>query len=717
MKKIYKIWAYASVLVIFVSCADTDRPGFEFEKPETIAAQEAINEYSDLKTYVDRETNLGFKLGAGISLSDYVSQSLVYRLVNRNFDEITVGYGMKHGAIVKSNGTLDLENVNSLLGASSEAGISVFGHTLCWHANQNAGYLNRIIGPLVVTPPPIANSLDLSGLLNADFQGWGVANNGAGITVEDNMGLSANTQAVKLIASSGSTNSNDLELDTPDIEVVEGHTYEVVLYIKSDKLGEGRVSFEGLTENEPMLDWTASGEKTETFQTDVSWKEVKFQISDFDSNTFKAHLQLGYQPDVTYYVDVNNFYIYDTEGEVAITNLIANGDFEEGNINGWVGWGNNSTRELTSDGEGYGGSGYALAVTNPTATSGFWSVQTSLAIPELEAGQEYILSFYVKSTDANGNIRPEIQSTSWQDGADGFGVVYLSNDWSKIELSVTPSVAGRNHLVISYGDMVGTVYLDNVVLRKAGGTTSEPIYVEKLPEVKKAIVGDALDSWISQMVTNCSPYVKAWDVVNEPMDDANPYELKTGVGKTLASDEFYWQDYLGKDYAVEAFRLARENGNTEDKLFINDYNLEYNLDKCKGLIEYVDYIESQGQTVDGIGTQMHISINSNKENIATMFQLLAETGKLIKVSELDVKVLVDDPSEEILQQQADMYKYVVDMYEKYIPVNQRYGITVWGITDSQPNSSWLPGEKQGLWTVDYLRKPAYASFAEGLSGL
>jgi endo-1,4-beta-xylanase len=219
------------------------------------------------------------------------------------------------------------------------------------------------------------------------------------------------------------------------------------------------------------------------------------------------------------------------------------------------------------------------------------------------------------------------------------------------------------------------------------------------------------------MVTNCAPNVKAWDVVNEPMDDGKPYELKTGVGRlNMAADEFYWQDYLGKDYAVEAFRLARKSGNSGDKLFINDYNLEYSIDKCKGLIQYVNYIESKGQKVDGIGTQVHITINSDKAKIETMFQLLAATGKLIKVSELDIAAGLT-PTESDLQMQADMYKFVVDMYTKYIPVNQRYGITVWGLTDSKTDSSWLPGQHQGLWDINFTRKPSYASFAEGFKSL
>src|SRR5690606_8875020 len=106
-----------------------------------------------------------------------------------------------------------------------------------------------------------------------------------------------------------------------------------------------------------------------------------------------------------------------------------------------------------------------------------------------------------------------------------------------------------------------------------------------------AIIGEALDNWVSTMVTNSAPYVNAWNVVDEPMDGQNPYEVKSGLGISAQSGEFYWQDYLGKDYGVMAFKKARENGNTEDLLFISDYGLETNLDKCKGLIQYVEYLE------------------------------------------------------------------------------------------------------------------------------
>jgi GH35 family endo-1,4-beta-xylanase len=211
--------------------------------------------------------------------------------------------------------------------------------------------------------------------------------------------------------------------------------------------------------------------------------------------------------------------------------------------------------------------------------------------------------------------------------------------------------------------------------------------------------------------------VKAWDVVNEPMDDNNPYELKTAAGRpNIAADEFFWQDYLGKDYAVTAFKMARQYGNATDIHFINDYNLEYSLDKCRGLIAYVNYIESKGAKVDGIGTQMHISTTTSKENIAEMFKLLAATGKLIKVSELDlgVGVKTTEATAEHYKAQADMYKYVIDKYFELIPAKQRYGITIWSPLDSRANSSWRPGEPIGLWTEAFVRKLSYAAVAKAL---
>jgi endo-1,4-beta-xylanase len=163
--------------------------------------------------------------------------------------------------------------------------------------------------------------------------------------------------------------------------------------------------------------------------------------------------------------------------------------------------------------------------------------------------------------------------------------------------------------------------------------------------------------------------------------------------------------------------LARQYGNTTDKLFINDYNLESSLSKCDGLIEYVKYIESKGATIDGIGTQMHISLTTDKDKIAQMFQKLAASGKLIKISELDIRLGTNAPTVAQQASQAEMYQYVIDMYKKHIPAAQQYGVTIWGLSDSvKEHENWLPDESPNLWDANYVRKHAYKGAADGLAG-
>lgn len=712
MNRLPIIAAGFTALAVMAACNKYKAPEFDVDKPESVALQEDIDAYPALKSYINRAAHPHFKWGVALGLQEYLDKGVKYRLANKNFDDIVVGYEMKHGAVVQADGSLALDKVKDFLVKANQAGMSVYGHTLVWHANQRAAYLNGLLSPMIVTSPAYANDLNLAGLKDKSFAGWTLANPGAGITVEDGAGMGSGNKAVKLVSGGGSSAATDLQLITPTITVDKTHKYEVVMYIKSDIPGEGRIAFEGLNNNTPQIDWTKSGTATATFTTGISWKEIRFTINDFAGDNIKLHFDLGYKPGVTYYIDVNNLYVYDTQGPPVINNLVANGDFESGS--GWGGWGNNSTRGITSDGMGVGNKGKAFYVTNPSKTTNFWDVQTiyPFAAP-LNNGETYELSFWVKGTAA-GTIRPELQSANYS--SNGFGQVAVTTDWKLMTIATTTTAADRSRLIFSYGEFAGTVYIDDVVLKSNKATGGTTTIVEKTPAEKTMLITGALDTWMKGMLDVSKTYVRAWDVVNEPMDDGKPYELKTGVGRTLAADEFYWQDYLSKDYGAIAFKLARQYGNASDTLFINDYNLEYNLDKCRGLIEYVKYIESKGAKVDGIGTQMHISITTDKDKIAESFKLLAATGKLIKISELDIGVGVKTPAAtaEHYKAQADMYKYVMDKYFELIPAKQRYGITIWAPLDSPANAFWRAGEPIGLWTEAYVRKPAYASVAESL---
>lgn len=710
MIPLHKIAAGFLIFVTITSCNKYKGLEFNVEKPESVAAQEDIDAYPALKSYINRVSQPGFKWGVALGLQEYLNKGVKYRLANRNFDEIVLGYEMKHGAVVQADGSLNLENVKSLLQTAGNAGMQVYGHTLMWHANQNAGYLKGLIAPMLVTAPAYLNNLHSGGLKDNSFTNWTKLNAGNGISAVAGAGMGTGNNAVELKANGATT---DLQLVTPPIAINKAHKYEVVMYIRSNGDGEGRISFEGLNNNTPLIDWTKSGTPTATFPTGMSWKEIRFTISDFAADNIKLHFDLKNKAGVSYYIDINSLYVYDTQGTPLVNNLVANGDFESGS--GWGGWGGSSTRGITADGLGMGNKGKAFYVTNPAASPNYWDVQTSynFAAP-LENGATYELSFWVKGT-APGVIRPELQSANYS--SDGFGQVQVTTAWKLVTISTTATAADRTRLVFSYGEFAGTVYIDDVVVKNAKATGGSTTVVEKTAEEKKYILTGALDKWISGMTGAGKSVVKAWDVVNEPMDDGSPYQLKTGIGKpNIASDEFYWQDYLGKDYAVTAFKMARQYGNASDIHFINDYNLESNTDKCRGLIAYVNYIESQGAKVDGIGTQMHIDINASKDKIAAMFKLLAATGKMIKVSELDIGVGVKTTAATVehYKAQAEMYKYVIDKYFELIPAKQRYGITIWSPLDSPAGSGWRPAEPVGLWTEGFVRKLAYAAVAKAL---
>jgi endo-1,4-beta-xylanase len=713
MKHLNKIWFYVTVLMLVTSCADDSLLDYSVDKPESVAAQETINKYGFLKDYVDREQNPNFKLGVGVTLSDYTDQGVMYRLVNNDFDEMTIGYGMKHGAIVQSDGSLDLSDVDDLLTLAKAAGITVYGHTLCWHSNQNADYLNSVIAPTTNTEPYWET------VSENDFESDDASNyksNGAAVFSFTNDGEGADGTGRALIATNEEARSNDWECQlffTFPTATVVGEKYTLSMDIKSDAAAS--IGTQAQYSPGSYKYWNFFGSISTTSEWTTFEKEVT--IDDNTSEATCIAFNLGTVA-TNYYFDNIKLTKYHESGGTSVVydaSLITDSDFNDGSVGGWGGWGSTSSRGISAAGEGYGGTGYAYTFTNTTAGN-YWNSQIAYGLSTLENGETYTLNFKVKASAA-GTIRAEIQSSS-DYSSDSYGTFSVTTSWQEYTLDVTATADNRNRFVISFGDYVGTVYLDDITLCRKGTGGAE-----LSDEEKKDTLTYELERWISGIMTECKDYVTAWDVVNEPMDDSNPYELKTSDGDD-ASDEFYWQDYLGKDYAVTAFKFAREYGNADDKLFINDYNLEYNLDKCKGLIQYVEYIdgklEEEGvNVIDGIGTQMHITINSDTAKIAEMFTLLAETDKLIKISELDIGlggVLTENATDSLYELQSNMYRYVVKKYFELIPAAQRYGITVWSPLDSPKSSSWRAGEPIGLWTTGHVRKQAYAGFANGLAG-
>jgi GH35 family endo-1,4-beta-xylanase len=263
--------------------------------------------------------------------------------------------------------------------------------------------------------------------------------------------------------------------------------------------------------------------------------------------------------------------------------------------------------------------------------------------------------------------------------------------------------------------------------------------IPQTPEEKKDTLTWAMDKWISGMMEACEGKVKAWDVVNEAISGADLdgdgiYDLQHG--KEGDTENFFWQDYLGDlDYVRTAVALARKYGPDDVKLFVNDYNLESDWDqngKLKSLIKWIERWEADGKTkIDGIGSQMHISCYGNpktqeskKAAIENMLKLMVESGKLVRLSELDMgyvdaegnKVTTANMTEAQHKEMAALYNWIIKKYFEIVPVAQQWGICQWCATDAPAGGGWRGGEPVGLWDQNYYRKHTYAGFADGLAG-
>ena len=145
MKKTIIISALGAMFM--ASCADEfNTNNYVADRPAKTEAYAYLNDYQPLKNYVDRTKYPNFKLGIGTTASDYLKKELVYSLVNSNFDETEPGNAMKMASCVNSeNGEMNFGTVTEYVNAATDAGLSVYGHTLAWHAQQPVKWLNSLL--------------------------------------------------------------------------------------------------------------------------------------------------------------------------------------------------------------------------------------------------------------------------------------------------------------------------------------------------------------------------------------------------------------------------------------------------------------------------------------------------------------------------------------------------------------------------------------------
>lgn len=698
-------------LLALSSCADDKFSEYRTDMTKNLKEYQYLNNYEPLKKYVEDmkasgKCNPDFKLGIALAAPDFNKQELVYCLAGSNFEEMTAGNAMKYASCVKNDGTFDFNTVKDFVTNAQDAGLTIYGHTLAWHSQQNKKYLSKLIADKEIQVDPSQKVekedayTDFSTMNSFPFYVMGY-------TPEIKDGI--------LISKYPGDWYQYFVVDNYPVDVDAKREYKVTAMIKASEDGQIDVQ---------SGNWGAT--KSQKMSVSTQWKEQSVTFSGLTTEKAFVVFQPG-----NFAGDISCKWVKVTHSEAPVMEI-------ETEVH----------KKTYTDGDF---PFHPMGCTPPVINGAIHFVPTG------EWSQ-----FFVMTGDDNeldeGDYVVYLDLTSDKD-ASGVDLT-MQNGWGGAAQAITakvPVAAGRHSVKVEMPKVEGGKYdiilkpqtadatLDVHSVRVCKVTKSNSIPLT--PEEKKSLLTDAMGKWIDGMMEATDGYVTSWDVVNEALsgddkDGDGKYDLQHAA--TASADDkkncFYWQDYLGDiDYVRTVVAAARKsfaahNGDPDKlKLFINDYNLESDWDdnaKLKSLKKWIKDWEADGVTkIDGIASQMHITCyadpntqKSKKDHIVKMLELMAESGKLCKISELDMgyvdaagnPVTYDQMTEEQHKEMRDLYTFVLQKYFEIIPIDQQYGITQWCATDSPKDSGWRHGEPTGLWDLNYLRKHTYAGFAVGL---
>ena len=709
--------------MLLASCADHFDQNFETVRPDKEAQYGYLEQYDALKEYIKDRPN--FHLGIGTAVDEYNKKELVYALTNSNFNETVAGNAMKMASCVADDGSMDFEKVKEYVKNATDAGLSVYGHTLAWHEQQPNKYLNGLIADKVIEVDPSQKvektdyELDCSTLSSYDWTG-----SPASVKTEWNKGgavVITNPEPIDPFYELQYWLVNGIPLKT-------GTKYKITFLCKAEGESPANIRFK-------LGNWGAGAKNTFKIPVGGDYKEVSFDVTPvMDSNGL--FFQHGDFAGKIYWksIKISHFEAPSVEIPVSVGHLT----FDDGQNLG--GWGMDNAPKIVNG---------VCEVGNNAAKENPWNAQVNYEPGfAFENGKTYHLKMKIKGSVA-GEFGAGFQNPEGYIGCGDFPTIKVTTDWKEVDVATTCNGDNALRLLLNIGKYAGTLHIDDFEVYYTKPSNTIPLTDE---EKKKALT-PVLQNWIYGMMAATEGKVKAWDVVNESISGKDidgdgyyePWSVTRGTVESAdeAKNNFYWQDYLGDlDYVRTAVAAARKGfadagGKPEElKLFINDYNLETAYDqnkKLESLIHWIEEWEKDGITkIDGIGSQMHVTCSmdpakqkENEEAYVNMLNLMVGSQKLVRISELDMGLEVKKDGKDILVNTTDMteeqhkamrayYEFIVKKYLEIVPKEQQWGICQWCATDSPANSGWRAGLPVGLWDLDYYRKHTYGGFAAGL---
>lgn len=340
----------------------------------------------------------------------------------------------------------------------------------------------------------------------------------------------------------------------------------------------------------------------------------------------------------------------------------------------------------------------------------------------------YTITFYAKSIKNESLFCTFSDSLVKEKNGDPIGLKFplKPGEWVKVVVEARPSKnATAGYLRIS-NVRNNVVYIKNVSVVHAPDN-HRPQTAQEMNDT----INYAFNAWCDGLMKVNKGRIKSFDLIDEPIDVQTT--LENGFYDLKHSEAgLFWQDVFGgENYAPIASKIAGEayqkyEGDASKlRFFISEKGLE-DQKKFESLKYWISLWDGKGAKIDGINAKLSLTYSENSDkqaaNEASLNNLLdnlASTGKLIRLSDFDIKykdasganVSAAKITDEQRQRLADYYGHVIKSYMTKIPQDKQAGICKGNMADTS--------DPVGLWTVvgkDWVRNATYKSFCDALSG-
>lgn len=349
---------------------------------------------------------------------------------------------------------------------------------------------------------------------------------------------------------------------------------------------------------------------------------------------------------------------------------------------------------------------------------------------EVDPKAKYTITFWAKGARADRDVNFNVNfSGNPVEGSGANGTWVAKGDkWTKIVVEAQSAPDATEGFFRIDNGRGGNLYIQKAQI----GYYPDNHRPQTQEEISDTI-DYAIETWCDGLMKINRGRINAFDIIDEAIDaqttlDNGMYDLKH------STEKIFWQDVLGSEnYVPVVSKVASEAYERYDgdpsllRFFISESGLE-DPKKMESLEYWMDIWDAKGAKIDGINAKLNLIYSEDAatqaDNVAklnTLLDNLAATGKLVRLSNFDIKyqsadgtnVTADKISAEQRQQLADFYGYVIKSYMNKIPHEKQAGICKGNMADTN--------DPVGLWSIDknskdWVRTATYKAFCDALSG-